>query len=542
VVDFQTTVAQLPHVRRRGPCEIRSGSILRAPLVIRTLLLAAVLAAAGEAAPRPKLLVLVVAEQFRSDYLERHRAALAAGGLQKLLQGGAVFPDCRYEYAATYPAAGAAVLATGAYPERNGIVAEQWYDRRTKNVVRAAEDAEAALVGSDAPRRPAGSPRRLAGTTLADQMRLGSEGRSRVVAVSLRDQTAVMLGGRNPAGCYWMDDGGRFVTSTYYKKTLPEWVEQFQQKHQALRVRGRPWRAIDAPESAPPLRVVDGLKMEDFLATYLASPLAMDDQFAFARTAAEAEKLGQGPAPDLLAISVSSLYLVGLEAGADSPLVRDMVLRLDRQLEELLAALEGRLGAGSVWVVFTATQGLAESRAAIEDARAPSGRVPGEQLAGLINTRLAAAFGRAHYVEKFVFPFLYLRREAVAALRPEDVSRVAGEAALSVEGVADYWGADRTSNSLLGRCRFPDRSGDLLLAYQPYYWERVGDWRGVTTGSYYSYDTQVPLLLYGPAFRSGIFARTISPTDLAPTLAVALGITPPASSTGRILTEALADP
>lgn len=497
---------------------------------MRASLLALALAAAMAAAPRPKLIVLVVAEQFRADYLERYQAAFSAGGFRKLLQGGARFRECRYGYGATYPASGAAVLATGAYPERHGIVAEQWYDRRARRVVRAAEDAE---MGS--------SPRRLVGTTLADQMRLGSGGRWRTVSISLRDQTAVMLGGRQPAGCYWMDETGRFVTSSYYKDAPPEWAAKFEQAHAALRWRGRPWRALDARDTAPPLRVIDGPKMEDFLTTYRASPWAVEDELDFAREAVAGEGLGQGPGADLLALSISSLYLVGLEAGADSPLARDMVLRLDRKLEEFLSWLEGRLGAGNVWVVFTATQGLSESPATLEEAGIPAGRISGEQVVGAVNVRLATLFGRANYVEKFVFPSLYLRREAVGALRVEDVSRVAGEAVLGVEGVADYWGADRTGNALLARGRFPDRSGDLLLAYQPYYWERYGDARGVTTGSYYAYDARVPLIFYGAAFRARTSEAPVSPIDVAPTLAAALEIAPPSSATGRVLVEALKD-
>jgi hypothetical protein len=507
---------------------------------MRASLLALALTAAAAAPPRPKLIVLIVAEQFRADYLDRYQAWFSSGGFRKLMEGGARFRECRYEYVATYPASGAAVLATGAYPERNGIVAEQWYDRSQGRVVRAAGDATALQVGSDNTNLPGASPHRLVGTTLADQLRLA--GKSRVVAISLRDQTAVMLGGRQPAGCYWMDASGRFVTSTYYKDSLPAWAREFNQKRPALRLRGQAWRAVDASPSAPPLRSIDGPTVEDFLATYLASPLAVDEQFDFAREAVKADELGQGEGGDMLILSISSLYLLGLQTGADSPLVRDMALRLDRRLEEFLAWLEERLGVGEVWTLFAATQGLSESPAALQAAEIPLGRVTGEQVAGAVNVRLAAVFGKGAYVEKFVFPSLYLRHETVSALRAEDVARVAGEAALSVAGVADYWGADRRVNAQLARSRYPGRSGDIVLAYQPYYWERYGDSRGLTTGSYYSYDTRTPLIFFGAAFRAKTFEHPVSPADVAATLAATLGISPPSSSTGRVLAEALKEP
>lgn len=525
------------------------------------------LAAAAPAATRPKLVILIVAEQFRPDYLDRYRPSFAAGGFNRLLKEGAVFRQCRYEYVATFPASGAAVLATGAYPDRTGIVAEYWYDRKNRRVVSAVEDPEQALVGSEQPRRPAASPFRLVGTTLADQLRLATRGRSRAVSLSLRDQTAVLLGGRRPAGCYWVDEAGRFVTSTYYSDTLPAWVSSFQQEHPPLRFRGRAWKAIDASETAPPLRVIDGQGPEalaDFFAAWLASPLAMEQQFDFARAAIEGESLGGGAGGDLLILSVSSLYFLGLEVGADSPLLRDLVLRLDRKLEDFFAWLDARLGLPNVWIGFTATQGLSEVPEALPAEGLPGGRVAGEQIAAAVNARLSAVFGRDRYVEKYLFPSLYLNRRVVSDLASRyagngrgmggagalaaEVARLAGEAALEVPGVAGYLvpnGAaaflSPESAPLMARSLYPERSGDLLIAYQPYYSELYGDGRGVSPGSFYSYDTHVPLLLYGAPFRAQTFDRAVSPTDLAPTLAAALEAPPPSSSTGRPLVEALKD-
>jgi len=503
----------------------------------------------------PKLVVLMVAEQFRPDYLDRYRASFSAGGFNRLWKGGAVFRRCRYEYLATFPASGAAVLATGAYPEHNGIVAEHWYDRRLRRVVSAVEDPEQALVGSDRPSRPAASPRNLVGTTLADQWRLATGGRSRAVSISLRDQTAALLAGFRPAGCYWLDGAGRFVTSTYYAQALPEWVTAFHKTHPALRLRGQVWKALGALDSAPPLRRIDGEGaggLRDFFLNYLASPLAIEEQFQFARQAVIGEQLGQGPAGDLLTLSLSSLYLLGLEAGADSPLMRDMVARLDRHVEEFLKFLDDRLGAGNYWVAFTATQGVMELPETVEAEGIRGGRVAGENVAAAVNARLSEAFGPDSYVEKYLFPSLYLRREAARKVAGKErtpaaeLARLAGEAALAVTGVAGYFAprggasfASPESAALLARSAYPERSGDLLIAYQPYYSERYGDGRGVSPGSFYSYDAQVPLILYGPAFRAGVFDGPASPADLAPTLAAALEIPPPSSATGRPLVEAL---
>ncbi len=501
---------------------------------------------------RPKLIVLLVAEHFRPEYLERYRASFGAGGFNRLLKSGAVFRQCRYEYLATFPASGAAVLATGAYPDRNGIVAEYWYDRRARRVVSAVEDAEQTLVGAADPRGPAPSPVRLIGTTLADQLRLATSGRFRTISISLRAATAVPLGGKRPSGCYWLDDAGRFVTSSYYTKELPTWVADFNRLHSPFRFRGWAWRALEAKESAPPLRTIAGDGTEDsssFLASYRASPPALEDQFAFVRAALEAEQLGRRGATDLLAVSLSPLYSLGVEVGASSPLMRDLVVRLDRQLDELFGTLDSTLGPGNFWVAFTATQGLPEAPDLLQPEGIRAGRVDSEQVAATVNARLTAMLGKDSHVEKYVYPSLYLRRPRDRDPKTEraaDMARAAGEAALAVSGVAAYFAVDSAggavppeSASLFARSIYGDRSGDVLLAYEPYFTERHSGDRGVSAGSFYNYATHVPLVLYGAPFRAQTLDRPVSPADLAPTLAVALGISPPSSAVGRFLEEAL---
>ncbi len=544
--------------RRAASAALRRSSIPRpergfAPASLRAALLGALALAIGlPAAARPKLTVVIVSEQFRPDYFEKFRASFSAGGFRRLLDGGSVFRNCRYEYAATFPASGAAVLATGAYPELSGIPAEHWYDRQKHQVVSAVEDASYFIVGSGQSRRPGASPRKLLAGTIADQLRLATAGRSRTVSISLRDQTAVLFGGAKPAGCYWMDDEGRFVTSSYYSDTLPAWAEAFNKAHPALRFRGQPWTAVGAPPSAPPLRVlapVDPINLQEFFAAFLASPFAVDEQFDFAQEAIAAEKLGEGPSGDLLVLSVSSPFLLGLETGAESPLVRDLIVRLDRRMEEFFTWLDSRYGAGQVCVAFTATQGLPDSPESLDASGLHAERISGEQVAAAVNSRLTALYGRpprglSSYIEKYVFPWLYLRPE-VTELYP-DAARLAGEAAMSVPGVAGYLVPNgrssfltRETRQLLARCWSPGRAGDVLIAYQPYHFERFGNGRGVAPGSIYSYDTVVPLLFYGPAFQAEIFDAVVNPADFAPTLAAALEIPPPSSANGQVLAEAL---
>jgi len=512
------------------------------------VLFALALAFNGVAAARPKLTVVIVAEQFRPDYLDRCGPSFSSGGFNRLLRSGSVFRNARYQYLSTFPASGAALVATGAYPERSGIVAEHWYSRQSRRVVSAVEDRQYGLVGSSGAQsvQAGASPRNLMATTLADQLRVATGGRSRTISISLREETAVLLGGMKPAGCYWLDQSGRFVTSSYYSDTLPGWVEAFGKARPALRFQGQAWKALGTGDAAPPLRRLGGETTADFLATYLASPFAAEEEFDFAREAATAEKLGEGSSGDLLIVSVSSLYLLGLETGADSPLMRDLVIRLDRKMDEFFSWLDARYGADQIAIAFTATQGLPDSPDALDGAGIHAQQISGDQIAASVNSRLTAAFGTAPggYVEKYVFPWLYLR-EGLAD-RWADAKRLAGEAAMSVTGVAGYFAAGNVSSyatpetkQLLARCWFPGRSGDVVIAYQPNYSERFGDGRGVSPGSFYSYDTVVPILFYGPPFRAGVFTGIVDPADFTATLAAALDIPFPSSMTGHVLAEAL---
>ena len=472
--------------------------------------------------PRPKLFVLLVAEQFRSDYLSRFSALFGPGGFRRLMEEGAYLPDCRMA-ASSFTATGLATIATGAYPDAHGIVAESWYDP----VARKMTAARASL--------------NLA-STLADQI-AAADSHNRVYAVAGDRARAALLVHSAP-----------FARAPHTVLALdadplpeePAFVEAFRQSHSPERFKNAKWQALQADSNAPPLRVLtdDPARPQEFTALYNASPFAQENQFEFLRTLIAEEKLGQGAAFDFVAVSLSSMAQLGYESGADSPLMREMVLHLDRQIESTLEVLRKLAGSGNFGLAFTAAHGVAQQE---------SVSIDGSSVAQAIDDALSAAFdnpgARNRYVERYVYPFLYLNHDHLRryGIDPARARRLAGEAALRLTpGVAAYYTADGQSS------RFGDwllrfqnsfhavRSGDVMLAYEPNAVERYGDGRGVSYGSLYNYDVQTPLLLYGSQFRAMTEEAAVDSVDIAPTLARALRVGAPSSASGRVLSAVFA--
>lgn len=470
--------------------------------------------------------MLLVAEQFRSDYLDRAAGLLGSGGFRRLTESGAYFPDCRLA-STTFSATGLATISTGAYAEAHGIVADYWYDRGAGRPVSAG-------IGQ------------ILATTLADQVAEANP-RNRVFVVGGTQAHASLLAGSSPKQIFHLDAGATFVAE---KGGAPAWLASFQRSQAPEHFRNARWFANGARTGASPLRVLsyDGARADEFLALYLASPFSQAAQFAFLRELIEREKLGQGVNADFLCAVLSSMASLGYECGADSPLMREMTIHLDRQIEALLDVLNRAVGAGNYCVVFTGAHGAPPDPGPERRSRmAIAGAVVTQIVNRELSTQLNGPGGAHVYVERYLYPFLYLRLER---FRPQNGSlregrKLAGMAALRVPGVAGYYTADGDcshTGDWLRRFRnsfHAVRSGDLMLAYQPDYVEDYGAGRGISYGSLYNYDARVPLCLYGPQFHAQTLEFAVEAVDIAPTLARVLGVAAPSSSTGRVLEEAL---
>jgi hypothetical protein len=482
---------------------------------------------ARAARPRPKLIVLLIAEQFRSDYLDLFGNFLVPGGFRRLIEDGAYFPECQMA-ASTFTSGGLATVSTGAYPQMHGIVADSWYDRIARKPVPAAPEA-------------------LQASTLAEQI-AAADPNNRIYAVALDNPSAALLSGGAKANLFHRDATGKFMARG--KAENADWLANFNEVNNPEKLRNESWYALGKKDSTPPLRTLkyDAARPEEFLELYWASPHGQSAQMNLAREIILQEKLGQGPGIDFLSVALGSSALLGYEVGADSPLMRELVLHLDHDVETILTFLNSNLGSShSYAVAFTAAHGAAKN---------PNGQratlaIPGETVARTINQALSARYDirgpKNVYVERYLYPFLYLRLDALqkAYIDLREARTAAGQAALTVAGVVGYYTADGDcshSGDWLRRFRnsfHAVRSGDVMLAYGPEYVEDYGRGRGISYGSLYNYDTRVPLILYGAPFETQEFETTVESIDLAPTLARAAGTAWPSSATGRVLGEAL---
>ncbi len=524
------------------------------------LLLITLCPTAPAAAARPKLVLLLIVDQFRADYLERFRAEFVPGGFNRLLTRGAVFANTNYDYATTETAPGHATLATGALPANHGIVANDWYDRERKRETSAVEDPDYRLLGINAS-APGASPRKLLGTSLADELRLAEGGQAQVVAIALKARAAVLPGGKNPTAVFWLDaPTGRVVTSTYYTDTLPSWVQQFNAKHDLSALVGRKWLALGGSGTATPLAVIEKLTGSGNPGVGVGPDstfFANEDILGLAQQAVLAYRLGRGPATDFLSVSLSPNDYLGHFAGPDSALMRDMVLRTDRMLADFFRFLDTQVGPGSVLVAFSADHGVAPLPEVLREKRIEAGRVSEQDASKVIEAGLRKTYGSGAaqekeepWVEWVELPNVYLSRSLTEKYKvtAEEVARRAGEAALQMPGILTYFTAAQITRSpgadLVARrvahSFFRGRSGDVILVWKPFYQKALKSGRGTSHNSPWSYDTHVPLIFMGPDFHPGVYQTPATPADLAPTIAAVLGINPPAVATGRVLTGALA--
>ena len=497
---------------------------------------------------RPKLVVVIVIDQFRGDYLERYRDQFVEGGFRVFLERGAYFTECNYDYANTRTAPGHATLFTGSYTSGHGIVANDWWDPQKKKRVTSVEDDTTKLVGHPG---VGASPHNLMSDTLGDELKLATGGKARVFAVSLKDRAAVLPAGFSGDAAYWIDPkSGDWITSTYYRPDLPEWVRNFNGSHRAEKFRNREWKDSDGNifGSTAPRNGKDGTPA-GFYEVVGSTPFANDYQLEFAKELVLYEKLGAGSATDLLVISLSANDILGHQVGPDSPQMRSMALELDRQLAEFFGFLGHQIGMANVWMALSADHGVAPLPEFAKTLRLPAANLDAKALREQINFLLSKKYSKkADYLQDLDYPLAWLNEDAFAghfsAHQESEAEADVGEAMQQV-GLAGYFtksqlASGETPATEVGR-RYahsysPEGGWYVIGIPSPFH---VGITKGTDHATPFSYDTHVPLAFYGLAFQPGIYRTHAEPVDLAVTLASLLGINAPAQATGRVLTEAL---
>jgi hypothetical protein len=515
-----------------------------------------------------RLVVLVVFDQMRGDYLERWGKLMDKDGFQRLQRDGAWFKNCHYPYAYTETAQGHASMATGCSPRTHGIIGNRWYDRASgKRIVSVHSEGQRPVPMRDKPGEAVGggTPERRLAPSVGESLITATNGKGKVVSLSFKDRAAILLAALAQSLCFWFNLGtGIFETSTYYGRELPPWVQRFNQAEHANQWLGKSWDRLrpsldydkfSGPDNfaeegrpgSPESRVFphpmsrDLKKSPSYYDTLYASPFGNDLLLELAKRAIDAEELGKDDTPDLLCISFSCNDVVGHAWGPDSHEVLDTTLRSDRIMKDLLEYLDDRVGKGRYLVVVCADHGICPLPSKSRQQGKDADRIDQDQLVRGVAGYLDERFGKAekdNWVASHEDGYIYLNE---AVLKKHGLPSHAVEEALAgwlvkQKGILSAYTRTQLSkgpltNDPIGekvRQTFhPQRSGDVVAILKPYHLFAGTFTTGTSHGSPHPYDTHVPLLVYGPGVKTGVHEDAVTPLAVAPIVARGLRVPPP---------------
>ena len=530
---------------------------------------------------RPKLVVGIVVDQMRYEYLERFEEHYSKGGFKRLIREGYSFQNNHYNYIPTVTAPGHTTIYTGTTPSDHGIVDNSWYERESKRVVSNVGDTTVRIVGSVLDNPNGLSPKRTFRRTITDDWRKASNYQGKVISVSLKDRGAIHPGGKDANAAYWYDwetSPGHFVSSSYYMQEVPDWVSKFNAEERADAYLSQTWKTLlpisrydeSAPDDNPYENLLRGkesptfpydfeamrklyLGKTSFYQVLWATPYANTLLKEFALEAMRAEALGTDEVTDFLCISFSTPDVAGHTYGPQSVELQDIYLRLDRDIAHILRVLDRKLGEENYLVFLTSDHGTQSNVAYAMKKGQAAGLVVLPKIKQDLSFKLSLEYGGFDWISHISDHVIYLDHDLIAekgVSLPEMRQRVA-DFMKEQEGVRYAFTAEELEKNtyesgipqMLQKGYHPFRSGDVLVAYDPGvvptmdYRTPAGEVRGASHGSGYSDDTHVPLLWMGKGIPQGSSSRAVQPIDIAPTLARLLQFEMTETSPGKPLEE-----
>lgn len=528
---------------------------------------------------RPKLVVGIVVDQMREDFLYRYYNRYGQGGFKRLMNEGNVCRNTFINYLPSFTGPGHASIYTATSPAYHGIASNDWYERSNYAPMYCVSDTSVKAVGGS---EKAGkmSPKNLWSTTITDELRLATNKQSKVIAISLKDRASILPGGHLANTAYWMDDTlGNFMTSTYYLSALPEWAQRFNEKAMAAKYMTE-WKTL-YPVETYSLSTADQnnyegryagellttfphklsqLKKADIRKTCFGNSILKD----FAEAAIEGEQLGMGESTDMLCMSFSSTDYVGHQFGPNSIETEDTYLRLDLLLEEFLNYLDENIGKGNYTLFLTADHGVAHNPQFLLDQKIPAGFFYGRKLKDSLNLSLNRLFQIPNRTLKsstgkdslVITPtildisenFIWFN-DSVMASQPIDREKLSNSVLDFVKLLPEiHFAVDmqhiqeapipQMIRGMALNGYTPKRCGDILLLLSPG-WIDAYSATGTTHGTWNPYDTHIPLLWYGWGIKPGDVYREVYMTDIAATLATLLHIQMPSACMGKCIGEVI---
>ncbi len=510
---------------------------------------------------QPKLVIGIVVDQMRYDYIYRYWDNYSEYGFKRLVNEGYFCRNVNYTYVPTYTAPGHASIYTGTTPSMHGIIGNNWFDRTRNKTIYCTADYAYKTVGSTS---SAGqmSPHNMLATTVGDELRLSNNKKSKVIGIALKDRGAILPAGHTANAAYWFDDlTGNFISSSFYLNELPAWVNAFNKENHVQKLLNNSWELLLSPDkysqSNADVNKYEGMfKSETSPSFPHRLPLLMKDNGGlglvrltpfgntltkdFAIATLEAEQLGKKGTTDFLTISFSSTDYIGHQFGPGSMEMQDTYLRLDKDLADLLGFLDTYIGKKNVLLFLTADHAGVENPAQLGDLNIPSGYFDSEHPIDSLKSYLARSYGDT-LVLSYSNEQIYLNQSYIRSknLNLENIQTDVAGYMLKFRGIANTATAStmNTSEFKNGVKSFMQngynqkRSGDVLINYEPAWIEFSRT--GTTHGSPYSYDTHVPLIFYGYTIPKGSNSEAISISDIAPTIAQLLNIQFPNACSGK---------
>ena len=489
---------------------------------------------------RPPLVVVLVVDQLRTDYLERYGPTLT-GGLRRIMDEGAWFRNAAYPYLATVTCAGHSTIGTGALPYRHGMVLNAWWNREAGRTNPCTFDAAVRNIGYTGAPTGRDSAGALRAPTLAQRLR---ERSGRSVSLSLKGRSAIGLAGANPSAVLWFDERHGWTTSTAFTSEPIDWIKAFIEANPIEAHRGQSWERMhpaavyQGPDAGAGERTpsgwgqtfphVLGAPPESFALHWQRSPFADEYLGALAARAIDVLDLGAGPATDFLAVSFSTMDLVGHQYGPASHEVQDVLFRLDRTIGALLQHLDARLGLDGYVLALSSDHGVSPI-----PEQSGAGRQPAAEIMAAINAVLEPIFGPGKYVAHAAYTDIYFAPGVYARLGSSDEAMAAVlRAVQALPGIEVAFRSEDVSNAAARRSEdprkraaalsyFAGRSGDLIVVPRENWLLSTA---AATHGTLHAYDQNVPVIFFGAGVPAGTRSDRATPADIAPTLAALAGV------------------
>ncbi len=512
----------------------------------------------------PRLVIGIVVDQMRWDYLYRFSDLYGANGFKRMINKGFSCENTMIPYMPTYTAPGHTCVYTGSIPAIHGIVGNGWFDKTINGNVYCTEDSTVATVGSTS---LAGrmSPQNMWTTTITDELRLSNNFKSKVIGIALKDRGAILPAGHSANAAYWYDNG-KWITSSYYMKKLPEWVSQVNARDLPAKYMSNDWKTLlpikkydlSSADNKPYENAITGEQTVTFphktslieegkYEAFKSTPYASTYTFDFAKSAIENEKLGAGSVTDFLAISISSTDYIGHNFGPNSIETQDAFLRLDQDIAQFLDYLDVTLGKGNYLTFLTADHGVAHIPGFLAEHNIPGGTMNGNSIVKDLNKLIEENFGIKKGVLSVQNYQVYLNTNEIEQQQKEvkDIIKSVVAFLKKIPGIIHAIGTEEIAAASLPEPQkemFSNgyntkRSGDILFTFKPGYFE--GGSKGTTHGLWNPYDAHIPLLFFGWNVNQGKTNRETYMTDISATLAAMLQIQMPNGCVGKVIEEVI---